>query len=85
MAGQEPTQPREDNSAYRTPGLKLSGQIFDRQTIAAFLSYLALSLLIFGRGVFHPSSAFWLRARPQQYIWFMTWWLTPFRIILTLF
>jgi hypothetical protein len=76
MAGQEPTQPREDNAAYRTPGSKPSGRVFDHQAIAAFVSYLALSVLIFGRSVIaHPTTVY-IGQGPdtQQYIWFMAWW-----------
>ena len=67
----------EDDSTYRAPDLRLSGQIYDRQTIAAFLSYLALSILIFGRGVLaNPATAYLGRGPdPQQYIWFLAWWV----------
>src|SRR5438105_3730620 len=77
MAGQERSQQaREDASAYRAPDSNSAGQIFDRQAIAAFVSYLALSVLIFGRGVLaHPANVY-LGQGPdaQQYIWFMAWW-----------
>ena len=77
MGGQERTQPEgEDHSAYRTLASRSCGQLFDRQAITAFLSYLALSVLIFGRGVLaHPSSAYLGRGPDaQQYIWFIAWW-----------
>jgi hypothetical protein len=53
-----------------------SGQLFDRQAAGAFLSYLALSLLFFGRGVLaHPASVYLGRGPdPQLYIWFQAWW-----------
>lgn len=77
MAGPERKQPtHEDNSAYRAPDLKSAGQLFDHQAIAAFVSYLALSVLIFGRGVLaHPANVY-LGQGPdaQQYIWFLAWW-----------
>ena len=66
----------EDDSTYRAPDLRLSGQIFDRQTIAAFLSYVALSALIFGRGLLaHPAAAY-LGRGPDALanIWFFAWW-----------
>lgn len=51
-------------------------QVFDRRAAAAFLSYLALSLLFFGRGAFaHPASTYVGRGPDvQQYIWFLAWW-----------
>jgi hypothetical protein len=49
---------------------------FDRQAAEAFLLYLALSLLIFGRAIVgHPASVYVGRGPdPQLYIWFMAWW-----------
>lgn len=43
---------------------------------AAFLSYLAGSVLIFGRGVLvHPASSYIGQGPdPQVYIWFLAWW-----------
>jgi hypothetical protein len=51
-------------------------QFFGRQAVAAFVSYLALSLLFFGRGVLaRPASAYLGRGSDaQQYIWFIAWW-----------
>jgi hypothetical protein len=51
-------------------------RLFDRQAAGAFLLYLALSLLIFGRAVIgHPATVYIGRGPdPQLYIWFMAWW-----------
>jgi hypothetical protein len=51
-------------------------QLFGLKAAGAFLSYLALSILIFGRGVLvHPASAYIGRGPdPQLYIWFQAWW-----------
>src|SRR5580704_6991822 len=76
MGGRQRTEPESENhSAYRTLAIS-SGQLFDRQAIAAFLSYLALSVLIFGRGVLaHPTDAYIGQGPdPQVYIWFLAWW-----------
>jgi hypothetical protein len=56
--------------------MKPAAQLFGRQAAGAFLSYLALSLLIFGRGVLaHPATAYLGRGPdPQLYIWFQAWW-----------
>ena len=53
-----------------------AARLFDRQAAVAFLSYLALSLLFFGRGTLaHPASAYIGRGPDvQQYIWFLAWW-----------
>ena len=50
--------------------------VFDRQAAGAFLLYLPLSLLIFGRAVIgHPQTVYLGRGPdPQLYIWFMAWW-----------
>ena len=50
--------------------------VFDRQAAGAFLLYLVLSLLIFGRAVIgHPQTVYLGRGPdPQLYIWFMAWW-----------
>ena len=60
MREQERSQPaREYDSAYRTPEVKASARLFDGHAAAAFLSYLALSILIFGRGVLaNPATAY---------------------------
>jgi hypothetical protein len=65
-----------DDSAYRLTCMRPAAQLFDRQAAGAFLSYLALSLLIFGRGVVaHPTTAYLGRGPdPQLYIWFQAWW-----------
>jgi hypothetical protein len=48
-------------------------RLFDRQAAGAFLVYLALSLLTFGRAIAgHPASVYVGRGPdPQLYIWFM--------------
>ena len=53
-----------------------AARLFDRQAGVAFLSYLTLSLLFFGRGsLAHPASAYIGRGPDvQQYIWFLAWW-----------
>jgi hypothetical protein len=51
-------------------------QLFGRQAASAFLSYFALSLLFFGRGVLaHPATVY-LGQGPdaQLYVWFEAWW-----------
>ena len=51
-------------------------RLFDRQAAGAFLLYLFLSLLIFGRAMIgHPATVYVGRGPdPQLYIWFMAWW-----------
>jgi hypothetical protein len=51
-------------------------QLFDRRAVGALLSYLALSVLFFGRGLLaHPTTVYiGLGPDPQQHIWFMAWW-----------
>ncbi len=51
-------------------------RLCDRQAAGAFLLYLALSVLIFGRAIVgHPASVYVGRGPdPQLYIWFMAWW-----------
>jgi hypothetical protein len=51
-------------------------RLFDRQAAGAFLLYLALSVLIFGRAAIgHPATVYVGRGPdPQLYIWFMAWW-----------
>ena len=48
----------------------------DRFGLAAFAIYLALSLLIFGRGLAHDPAGFFvgLTADPSVYMWFLVWW-----------
>ena len=51
-------------------------RLCDRQAAGAFLRYLVLSVLIFGRAIVeHPASVYVGRGPdPQLYIWFMAWW-----------
>ena len=58
------------------PDIRPVAQLFGLQAAGAFLSYLAVSLLFFGRGVLaHPATVFLGRGPdPQQHIWFMAWW-----------
>jgi hypothetical protein len=58
------------------PDVRPVAQLFDRQAVSAFLSYLAVSLLIFGRGVLANPASVYLGRGPdaQQYIWFLAWW-----------
>jgi len=50
--------------------------LFDRQAVGAFLLYLALSILFFGRGVLvHPATVYIGRGPDAQlYVWFQAWW-----------
>ena len=54
----------------------IAAQPFDREAAAAFLSYLALSLLFFWRNGFeHPASTYIGHGSDvQHYIWFLAWW-----------
>ncbi len=56
--------------------MRPAAQLFGRQAAGALLSYLALSLLIFGRGTLvHPAASYLGRGPdPQLYIWFQAWW-----------
>ncbi|MGH7915310.1 MAG: hypothetical protein ACREPW_11795, partial [Candidatus Binataceae bacterium] len=58
------------------PGITRVPRLFDRHAAGAFLFYLALSLLIFGRAVLgQPATVYVGRGPdPQLYIWFMAWW-----------
>src|SRR3984893_3230392 len=62
------------NTERPDPGSGL--RTLDRQAVSAFVSYLALSLLFFGRGVLTHLASVYLGRRPdaQQYIWFIAWW-----------
>ncbi len=53
-----------------------SAQLFGRQAAGAFLSYLALSLLIFGRGLLADPATAYLGRGPDALanIWFFAWW-----------
>lgn len=77
MREQERSQPaREYDSAYRTPEVKASARLFDGHAAAAFLSYLAISVLVFGRGALaHPATVYvGQTADPALYVWFLSWW-----------
>ena len=56
--------------------LKPAARPFDRQAAAAFVSYLTLSLLIFGRGLLANPAAAYLGRGPDALlnIWFVAWW-----------
>jgi hypothetical protein len=58
------------------PDITRLPRLCDRQAAGAFLVYLALSLLAFGRAIAgHPASVYVGRGPdPQLYIWFMAWW-----------
>src|ERR1700682_4838667 len=58
------------------PDIRPAARLFDHYAAGAFLSYLALSVLFFGRGVLtHPASVYLGRGPDaQQYIWFIAWW-----------
>ena len=59
--------PRIDGRASRA---------FDRQAADAFLSYLGLSLLFFGRGLVRDFSSYHIGTGPDpgQSIWYLAWW-----------
>jgi hypothetical protein len=76
MGVQERSQPaREDDSAYRAPEVSRVAQLFGRRAGRAFLSYLALSVLFFGRGVLADPAASYIGRGPdaQAYVWFLAW------------
>ena len=56
--------------------LKPAAQPFDRQAAAAFVSYMTLSLLIFGRGLLANPADAYLGRGPDALlnIWFFAWW-----------
>ena len=56
--------------------LKPAAQPFDRQAAAAFVSYMTLSLLIFGRGLLANPADAYLGRGPDALlnIWFVAWW-----------
>jgi hypothetical protein len=58
------------------PDVTRPSRLYDRQAAGAFLVYLALSMLIFGRAIVgHLASVYVGRGPdPQLYIWFMGWW-----------
>lgn len=63
---------------HRTP-LALPGappKAYDLPALCAFLFYLALSILFFGRALFRDLSAvnIGMGPDPKQMIWFLTWW-----------
>jgi hypothetical protein len=58
------------------PELRTPTLLFDRQATATLLSYLALSILIFGRGLFADPATGYLGRGPDALanIWFFAWW-----------
>jgi len=58
----------------RTDGL--ASRAFDRQTAVALLSYLALSMLFFGRGLVGNFASYHVGTGPDsvQSIWYLAWW-----------
>jgi hypothetical protein len=77
MGERERSQPaRAEDTAHHAPDLRASAQLFGRQAICAFLSYFALSVLIFGRGVIaHPATIYMGQGPdPDVYIWYLAWW-----------
>jgi hypothetical protein len=58
------------------PDITRPPRLFDRQAAGAFIFYLLLSVLVFGRAVIgHPATVYVGRGPdPQLYIWFMAWW-----------
>jgi len=55
------------------PDVRPRARLFDRQTTAAFLSYLAFSLLLFARGLLaHPTTTYLgQEADAQEFVWVM--------------
>lgn len=53
-----------------------NGRAFDREALSAFLAYLALSFLFFGRGLAGHLSAWYVGCGPDppQMIWSVAWW-----------
>ena len=80
VAGRERSEPtRKNDSAFQvpdSPNLKPAARPFDRQAATAFVSYLSLSLLIFGRGLLaNPAGAYLGRGGDALLnIWFVGWW-----------
>jgi len=77
MREQERSQPaREYDSAYRAPEVRASARLAGGQAATALLSYLAISVLAFGRGALaRPANVYvGQTADPALYIWFLTWW-----------
>jgi hypothetical protein len=66
--------------AARRPGAdddkSSSSRALDRQALCAFLLYLALSLLFFGRGLVGHFSTWYIGRGPDSaaFIWFLNWW-----------
>ena len=54
----------------------LSSRALDRQALGAFLLYLTLSLLFFGRGLIGHFSTWYIGRGPDSaaFIWFLNWW-----------
>ena len=54
----------------------LSSRALDRQALGAFLLYLTLSVLFFGRGLFGHFSTQYIGRGPDSaaFIWFLNWW-----------
>ena len=64
-------------SADQRIDVRPGARLFDRVTAGAFLSYLALSVLIFGREVLvHPARVYLGQGPdPQGPIWLLVWWV----------
>ena len=54
----------------------LSSRALDRQALGAFLLYLTLSLLFFGRGLIGHFSTWYIGGGPDSaaFMWFLNWW-----------
>ena len=66
-----------DDSADRCIDVRPDARLFDRLAVGAFFSYLALSVLIFGREVLvHPATVYLGQGPdPQTPIWGLVWWV----------
>jgi hypothetical protein len=74
--GAKPVDAPEVMSHIGAPDVRPSAPLFDWDAAGAFLSYLAFSLLIFGRGLLAHPPAFYLGRGPDALanIWFFAWW-----------
>ena len=75
-SGAKPVDAPEMTSRIDAPEASSRLQLFDLEAASAFLSYLAFSLLIFGRGLLAHPAASYLGRGPDALanIWFFAWW-----------
>ena len=65
----------EIDSARPSGDVVPNAHLFDRQSAGAFVSYLALSLFFFGRGLLGNFSSYIIGKGPDPgvFVWLMTW------------